>query len=146
MSCNDQCNSFYADPSSGTLGTRIGPEDCGQCIYQFHTTIGGPCSQCCIDNYPYLDDLCNSWCPLARCLQANPNRCTQMQGTMFGTTQQRGGASIGDFVNRACSACQTKGVAGPCGSKETYCAGCAEGGYYNYYQLGNAYAPHIFRR
>lgn len=144
--CELTCLPFYMDPKNQTLKTRgysepIG-QGCGYCTYyQAHQELGGSgCQDACdIDgivnkNPQGFTHLCgpHGWCKAAKCVKANEGKCSEIHTAMFNDMSKK---QIDEFYNAACGKC-----------KESYCAGCAEGGYYNYYQLDNAYAPHILRR
>ncbi len=157
MSCQLTCLPFYKDPTMpGILLTSGNREDpncetandprcngCGYCTYyQAHQELGASACQdaCDIDkivnqNPRGFTDMCgkNGWCKAAACVKNHKGKCSVIHTAMFGGSSNQN--EIDAFYNKACGQC-----------KETYCAGCAEGGYYNYYQLDNAYGPHILRR
>ncbi len=132
--CTNECGNFYNQPNFTNLDGS-----CAECMASVSTTVGPTPGDTCLDStcgskilepqggYGY--NSMDQWCKAAQCVNTHQGACPHYYSALFGghtptTLMQKAG----------------------CSTTETYCAGCAEGGYYNYYQLDNAYGPHILRR
>lgn len=139
--CQDECGNFYSQPNLTNLTavSQFGTT-CAECMASISSIVVGPPGDTCLNDstcggkilepqsgrgYNSMDQ----WCKAAQCVNAHSESCPHYYHVLFGDKP-----SV-IFMRDA-----------GCATTETYCPGCADGGYYNYYQLGNAYAPHVLRR